>query len=257
MAFQSWKSYWNFARKTRFDQRYIHDKVIDDFLSEVLRTSTPRIKSIKKGAFLWRAQLGHGLRPIFNGEEETDDKEPSPHSKDRMVPPPYMASEGRANPKGMPYLYLAADKETAMSEVRPWIGSKVSVGQFQIKKDLKLIDCFENDDEKLIYVKEPDNEKKEQVVWSDIDRAFSEPVIPTDNQADYVPTQIISELFKNNGYDGVIYKSMLGKGLNFALFDIQVAKIVNCSLYEVEEISIKFKECANPYFVSESESEDE
>ena len=41
------------------------------------------------------------------------------------------ATDGRANPRGIPCLYLATTKETAMSEVRPWIGSYVSAGQFE------------------------------------------------------------------------------------------------------------------------------
>lgn len=40
-----------------------------------------------------------------------------------MKPLSNSASEGRANPKGIPYLYVATDKETAMSEVRPSLGA--------------------------------------------------------------------------------------------------------------------------------------
>lgn len=48
------------------------------------------------------------------------------------------ASEGRANPKGIPYLYLATTKEAPMSEVRPWIGSDISVGQFKLISQLQF-----------------------------------------------------------------------------------------------------------------------
>ncbi len=50
------------------------------------------------------------------------------------------ATEGRANPKGIPCLYVASERETAMSEIRPWIGSTVSVAKFSNKNELRLID---------------------------------------------------------------------------------------------------------------------
>ncbi len=49
--------------------------------------------------------------------------------------------EGRANPKGIPYLYLATHEDVAMAEVRPWIGSNISLGRFLTTRDLCLVDC--------------------------------------------------------------------------------------------------------------------
>lgn len=42
--------------------------------------------------------------------------------------------------------------------------------------------------------------------------------------SDYVPTQIIAELIKSLGYDGIAYKSSLANGHNIALFDLESAK---------------------------------
>jgi len=254
MAFESWSSYRMFEKKALHGQRYFHDRETENFLSEVLRTCVSRKQVIEKGKIFWRAQLGHDWRSIIYEDEEVGE-EPCPHSQERMTPRRYFASEGRANPKGIPYLYLATDKETAMSELRPWKGSEVSVGQFKLNRDLTIINCSLWHDKPVFYIpwpnfKEPDDEKREHAVWSHIDNSFSRPVTPSDDRADYVPTQIISEYFKSNGYDGVAYKSLLGNGLNIALFDIESADLVNCSLFEAEEISIKFKEIANPYFLA-------
>ncbi|MGS2724835.1 RES domain-containing protein [Porticoccus sp. GXU_MW_L64] len=38
------------------------------------------------------------------------------------APPKRLASQGRANPAGIPYLYLASNPETAVSEIRPHTG---------------------------------------------------------------------------------------------------------------------------------------
>ncbi len=86
-------------------------------------------------------------------------------------------------------------------------------------------------------------------MWSDIDRAFSRPVTPSDEIADYVPTQIIAELFRANGLDGVAYRSALGESHNLAIFDIDAADVIKCSLFEAKKIDFTFKEAANPYFV--------
>ena len=249
MAFKSWNSFWVFARKTKHDHRYIHDSEISEFLDEVIMTSEGRIRKIKNGKIFWRAQLGNEWRPIIqNGEEVA--KEPVPHSRKRMKPIPFIASEGRANPKGIPYLYLATDEETAMSEVRPWLGEYISVGQFEVSKALSLIDCSMHENKcTTFYLEEPDEHERELAVWAHIDKAFSKPIVPSDDLADYVPTQIISELFKSNGFDGMAYKSSLSNGLNIVLFDPIIADIVNCFVYELEEVTYRFEQAANPYFV--------
>lgn len=150
----------------------------------------------------------------------------SPLPPDRMKPLPNMATEGRANPKGIPYLYLATDKETAMAEICPWLDSLISVGQFRTIRELVVFDLAALHQDTTIYLSEPSPKKRESAVWSDIDSAFSKPISPTEHVAEYIPTQIIAELFKNNGADGMIYKSALGDGLNVVLFDLEVALLV-------------------------------
>lgn len=133
MEFKSYQSFHRFEYKTKRENRYIHDAEVRTFLEAILVTSKSRERSFAKDKFLWRAQLGNDWSPIIqNGEEVAE--EPAPFSAERMKPLLYKATEGKANPKGIPCLYLATDKETAMSEVRPWIGSYISVGQFKVMK---------------------------------------------------------------------------------------------------------------------------
>ncbi|PIP96613.1 MAG: hypothetical protein COW00_02905 [Bdellovibrio sp. CG12_big_fil_rev_8_21_14_0_65_39_13] len=71
----------------------------------------------------------------------------------------------------------------------------------------------------------------------------------TDNHTEYIPTQIIAEFFKNNNFDGVIYKSNFGSnGYNIALFNIEDARLEQCHLFETKSIKIDFQEIANPYY---------
>ncbi len=237
--FQSWRSYWNFVTSTMFHSRYIRDSSTEHFLHTVLATGTSRMGKIEKGSCLWRAQLGCI-------ESRNEDDQPCPFPYERMKPLLSMSIEGRANPKGIPYLYLATDKETAMAEVRPWLGSMISVGQFETTRDMKVINCSA-DQEYAIYLKEPSPQKRESAVWSHINRAFSVPVSSTEQTAEYIPTQVIAELFKNNVYDGIIYRSALSAGLNVVLFNLDTADQVDCYLYTVEKITFGFKETGNPY----------
>ncbi|HYM37934.1 MAG TPA: RES family NAD+ phosphorylase [Nitrospiraceae bacterium] len=250
--FESQDSYRNFEQSVKRKARYVFEEKVNKFLQTVLETSDHRKRKLPKDRFLWRAQQGeHWATVYYDDEEASEDLQPLP--PERMKPLTTSAREGRANPKGIPCLYLATDKETAMAEVRPWISSPISVSQFKTMKDLVLVDCsvehaagpFAH-----IYFKEPPPPEREKAVWAAIDYAFSEPVTPDDSTADYAPTQILAEAFRGYGYDGIIYKSLLGKGFNVALFDLNAAELVNGFLYRVKSIDFHFDEAANPYSVS-------
>lgn len=107
------------------------------------------------------------------------------------------------------------------------------------------------------YIKEPSPKEREEAVWNDIDTAFSTPVTGSDDTADYVPTQIIAELFKDKGFDGLGYRSSLGDGFNIVLFDIKAAENINCFLYKIDSVDFKFSQDANPYFSPKHYSEKE
>jgi RES domain-containing protein len=241
-GFKSWRSYRHFEMSTKHQSRYIYDDSVNEFLNELIKTSKSRYEIIPKGANFWRAQLGCDYRPIIQEGEHIAD-EPCPLARERMKPKPKMANEGRANPKGIPYLYVATEKDTAMAEVRPWLGSKITVGNFRLIKDITLLNCSSQDELRYtFYFKEPSEEKREKKVWLDIDWAFSKPVGPNDSFVDYIPTQIIAELFKKQGLDGIAYRSNLGEGHNVVLYDLDVADIDKLFVFKTEKISYSFRE---------------
>ncbi len=253
--FPSWQSFWNFARKRKYASRYILDDESEIFLKTLIDTCSSRIETVPKGINFWRAQLGNGWRPIEVAGDHIDD-EPVPHNLERMKPRIDRATEGRANAKGIPVLYMSTNKETALAEVRPWIGAYISVAQMHLSRDLRIVNCTLGHDGVKIFLslsmEEPPSEMKEKSVWAQIDKAFSEPITPSDDVADYVSTQIISELFRENGYDGIAYRSSLGEGYNLALFDVSVAIPINCFLHKLNSINFDFGESVtNPIFSKE------
>jgi len=159
-----------------------------------------------------------------------------------MKPIPNWQSEGRANPRGIPYLYMANTRDTALSEVRPWIGASISVSQLRIVRDLKVIDCskhFKPSETVLLLDRLPAIDG----IWFAIDNAFATPVSKDDETKGYIPTQIIAELFKSAGYDGVMYKSLLSEdGLNLALFNLNDAEVTKGTVVQAGSISFKFVE---------------
>ena len=48
---------------------------------------------------------------------------------------------------------------------------------------------------------------------------LTRPVVPQSAAIDYVPSQYLCEFIKKCGYDGVMYRSSVGDGVNMALFD--------------------------------------
>ena len=244
MEFKTYRAYYDFKNHVLRNFRYVFDESTKQFLEAILNTSHSRKRIISLGSTLWRAQGGHSWETI----SQDSDPLPAPHDEDRMSPLVGEAREGRANPKGIPCLYLATDKETAMAEVRPTLGSMISVGQFRILRELELVDCSVGHDSELsIYFEEPDAPEREKAVWNEIDRAFSEPITSGDSLADYAPTQILSELFKKEGYDGIIYKSNLGSGYNVSLFNMSDAEITDRFLFNVKSIRYDFDKWESPF----------
>jgi hypothetical protein len=120
----------------RRELRYVRSPGQEEFLNEVIATSIPRITTLKASTKPWRAQLGHAWRKQKQYGESLE--VPTSHPPARMKPIPDKATDGRANPRGIPCLYLATKKDTAVLEVRPLIGSYVSVAQFAVMRELHL-----------------------------------------------------------------------------------------------------------------------
>ncbi|MEZ8646708.1 RES family NAD+ phosphorylase [Vibrio cyclitrophicus] len=241
MSFKSWASYRLFSQSVKNKSRYILDSDSQGFLKGIEDTCASRVEVIELNSTLWRAQMGHQTVPFIQNDIEVDDIF-VPYPESRMRPLKDSATEGRANPKGIPCLYVASDKETAMSEIRPWLGSTVSVANFSNRNKLKVIDFSKHHNGRIpFYLAEPDDAKKIEAVWTHMDKAFSEPVTNSDQKSDYAPTQIIAELIKSLGYDGIAFKSSLCTGHNLALFDLDCVDFKGSNLFKVNSIDFSFE----------------
>jgi hypothetical protein len=256
--FACWQSYQNFARRVQRGFRYVWQKEVQAFLDTVLATLKERDITIPSGSLLYRARMGINYRIQEDEQGNELGEEPVGYGSEEMKPLREKAGEGRANPAGIPVLYLGTSEQTAISEVRPWIGSDVSVAQFKTTRALRAVDLSRGHGQSSLFhltfgelfgEKTVEAAKKEKLVWINIDNAFSKPVTRSEHSVDYVPTQILTELFRSTGYDGIVYRSQFGnEGYNVALFDLAAAEAINCAPYRVSAVEVTAKEIGNRWF---------
>jgi hypothetical protein len=247
-SFVAWNAFQRFSRVVRSSSRFFHRDLIRSFLEALAESAEKRRSIIPAEKVIWRAQLGHGWQQRSQDGVTWD--EPVPFRAERMMPTRHGAAEGRANPRGTPCVYAANDRETAVAEVRPWVDALVSVALLRVVRELHLVDCSDAHDMNFdIYLEEPSPEEREAVIWREIGRAFSSPVNPYPEPAEYAPTQMIAEHFRKLHYDGIIYKSKLGPGYNLALFDLDAVEVVDIQLYPLKDVRYEVGQVQDSYVV--------
>lgn len=158
------------------------------------------------------------------------------------APPKRRSSHGRANPAGIPYLYLGSLPETAAAEIRPHTGEIACVADFKIPEikavDLrnprKLVSPFILSESSAIGQLRADLPFLER-----LGEELTRPVQPSGAAIDYIPSQYLCEFIKKSGFDGVVYRSSVSDGINLALFNPAQAIGGAVELYNVSKVSVK------------------
>jgi hypothetical protein len=135
--------------------------------------------------------------------------------------------EGRTNPSFIKYLYTAEDPYTALVEVRPYLGSLVSVAEIRVDEDLKIAD--------FSYKSIKNFGGFERSLFFMIMNDFSKP--SDSDKKDYIPIQYIAEYIKNLGFDGIKFNSSLyDRGRNITVFKYQNCHAIGSKLYAISDI---------------------
>lgn len=164
--------------------------------------------------------------------------------EDMGAPPHCLAGHGRANPAGIPYLYLGSEAETAVAETRPHTGERACVATFNVPAiravDLRdprgLISPFILSD-----AEEVSQLRADLPLLERLGDELTKPVLPRGAAFEYIPTQYLCEFIKKSGFDGVLYRSSVSDGINLALFVPEMAEGVDVSVMHVERVSVKVK----------------
>ncbi len=260
MSFDDLNAYWKFAKSARA-RRTPLDEVAKTFLSDVRETMPERSINLEAGSQFYRAQAG-----VVYPENELD-AHVYGYGADRMLPKLEYIAPGRCNQANQVVVYLASTVETAISEIRPWTGQEVSLALFETEEPMRLADLSKGHAERKDFIWEqrlsqpisewdkpvrpPTQEEINQQVWNHIDRAFSMPVTRSDADDEYAPTQILSELFRTMGFDGVVYKSQFGeeKGYNIALFSARHLQIRTTTPFRIKGIKVDYEQFDNPSYI--------
>jgi hypothetical protein len=214
-----------FVREIKFKNRFfIENKINLTLLEELFKRHE---KPYKKGQIFHRAR-------ICDGEQIYD--------KEKMCKPPVEKSTaGRANPKGISYLYVSNDWETTLYETRASLYDYVTIAEFKINKDINILNL--RDTSKLSPFDLVDDNigkyLKHKKYLSKLEKELSKPIRRQDSELDYLPTQYLCEFIKSIGFDGVEFRSSLNpNGYNLAIFNDEAFECVKTTLHEVK--SVKF-----------------
>lgn len=158
------------------------------------------------------------------------------------TPPKRLSSHGRANPAGIPYLYLGSLPNTAAAEIRPHTGQLACVADFTVP-EIKAVDL--RNPRKLVspfILSDPSSIGQLRADLPLLERLGEEltrPVQPAGAAIDYIPSQYLCEFIKKKGFDGVVYRSSVSDGINLALFDPTLAAGGTVALYNVSKVSVE------------------
>ncbi len=158
------------------------------------------------------------------------------------APPNRVASHGRANPAGIPYLYLGSTQATAISEIRPHTGEIACVADFTTPNNLKLVDL--RSPRKmvspflLVDATDIGRMRSDLPFLERLGEELTRPVVPQAAAIDYTPSQYLCEFIKKCGYEGVIYRSSVSDGMNLALFYPALAQSGTVTQYRVTRVSV-------------------
>jgi hypothetical protein len=158
------------------------------------------------------------------------------------APPKRSASHGRANPPGIPYLYLASTQLTAISEIRPHKGEVVCVADFRTPNNLKLVDLRRPRTMVSPFDWDAANIGRLRSDLPFLERLGDEltrPVVPQAAAIDYTPSQYLCEFIKKSGHDGVVYRSTVSDEINLALFDPALAESGAVTQHRVTQVSVE------------------
>jgi hypothetical protein len=210
-----------FSKELKYSNRFFPQKQFDlEWLSDLFSFFE---FSIYPNSYLYRARIlkeGKKFPPAKMG-----------------MPPIQKTKNSRANPKGIPYLYLTSDHETAISETRPPLKANITVGTFKVIEPIRIIDLRSPRIESPFRL----GDSLEYLInhlgfLRILGTELSKPVDPIAEELQYLPSQYLCEFIKNEEYDGVAYKSSIADGFNIALFTDTKVKCTRTKMYHVKKV---------------------
>jgi len=160
-------------------------------------------------------------------------------------PPKSLTSPGRANPIGIPYLYISDSKETTLYETRVSLHEGITVGRFVTTETINVVSLKNISDYGPFEIIDRGFALDEFILIRQylikLEHELSKPVRKMDVHLDYLPTQYLCEFIKSLGFDGVEYKSaMNAHGYNIAIFKEGKLECINSAFHHVTNLTYEW-----------------
>lgn len=222
-------SYWEMVKEElKWTKRFfINTEYLEDLGWDGYFNTQYELKPNDK---LYRARVHHASdQPVI-------------HNDNMLCPPRENTLGGRANPMGIPYLYLSDNEETVLYEVRASYLDELSIGTFQLKPEferLRIVDFTE--DTSLFQPRMVTETIKARLLRDRISIDLSKPMRRYDSEIEYIPTQFICEFIKvYTGAGGIRFRSSLHpEGKNIVLFEDNKVDCVSVKRIKIASLRLK------------------
>lgn len=223
---QKWE---NFAEEIKFKNRFFLNETIDlPLLANLLEYLS---KTYDPGKVFYRGRVSErvGIALALMGK-----------------PPADKTTSGRANPNGIPYLYLSADVETTVYESRSTYLDFLTVAQFRLRDRMKVVSLRGiGKISPVVFGDQLEKYLSHQKYLIRLERELSKPVRRYDKELDYLPSQYLCEYVKSLGYDAIEYGSSLRDGgINLAVFNDGMLEPRSVEVYEITDFDLGYEPIA-------------
>ena len=222
----TWASFrYDIRSRTRFFSTDAEQALRDMFgnlSAHVTIDGTSAIREIRPehdDRFFWRARKAHSADELTSILKDP--------AREMGPPPSSLARGGRMNAGGIPVFYGALDESTCVAETRPPVGSHVVIARFELLRPVRLLD-FDALAEVLVEGSHFDPEYAARAgraaFFRRLVREVTLPVMPQDEEAKYLATQVVAEYLANKvepRLDGILFRSTQTDhvGQNVVLFN--------------------------------------
>lgn len=195
---------------------------------------------IEPGRIFYRARVYHAPVVLSGDPKYSKGRFEGYNAEESFVPPPGKAtSAGRIDPSYIRYLYTSSDIETSIFECRATPSDKVSVAEIRVNELCKMISFVHP---APVYCGEKDAQKEWLAAF-----AFLLPnLFQSPNRSDeiYFLCQYISEFYKNQGFDGIMFRSAFmphcrgNDGVNLTFFNYEKCEAISSSVYRINKMML-------------------
>lgn len=180
-----------------------------EYLDKIFSLLSEFEEEIPANTVLFRVRNDKSLNPNTLDNVDSALKEIAP------APCKYTQSY-RMSPKGISYTYLSTEIKTCLMECKTHIHDITLIGKFKVRKPLRILNLevkeypYNN-----LFSGHFDREKED--IGYFIERYSSE-ISKQEHDYEYLPTQVIAEYIRLQGYDGIAYSSAKTKATNYVFF---------------------------------------